>query len=165
MTVSAEQTVNAPVDKVVATFVDEAFNRHVAERGGATLVSQTVDGETSGAFTVTTVRSMGADKLPDIAKKFIKDGLTVTQVDSWEAPEQDGSRTVRTDIAVGGMPASGEGTQRLEAQGEKTKVSVDVALTVKIPLVGGKVAAAAEPYVGKALSLQSREADAWIASH
>ena len=27
------------------------------------------------------------------------------------------------------------------------------------------VASAAEPYVGKALSLQSREADAWIASH
>ena len=49
--------------------------------------------------------------------------------------------------------------------GETTDVAVDVTVKANIPLVGGKVASAAEPYVGKALSLQSREADAWIASH
>lgn len=165
MAVTAEQTVNAPVDKVIATFLDEDFNRHVAERGGAAFLSQDVDGDTSGAFTVTTVRSMGADKLPDMAKKFIKDGLTITQVDSWSAPEADGSRSIGTEITVGGMPAHGQGQQRLAAQGEQTQVSVDVTLTVKLPLVGGKLSGMAEPYVGKALSLQAREADAWIASH
>lgn len=165
MAVTAEQTVNAPVEKVTETFLDEAFNRHVAERGGATLNSFDVDGDTAGAFTVTSVRTMGADKLPEMAKKFIKDGLSITQVDSWAAPEADGSRNIRTEITVGGMPANGEGTQRLQAQGEKTAVSVNMSLNVKIPLVGGKLASTAEPYVGKALSLQAREADAWIASH
>lgn len=165
MAVSAEQTVNAPVEKVTETFVDEAFNRHVAERGGATLSSLVVDGDTAGAFTVTSVRTMGAEKLPDMAKKFIKDGLSITQVDSWDAPEADGSRNIRTQITVGGLPASGEGTQRLQAQGGQTAVAVNMSLTVKIPLVGNKLASTAEPYVGKALSLQAREADAWIASH
>lgn len=165
MAVSAEQTVNAPVEKVTETFVDEAFNRHVAERGGATLSSLVVDGDTAGAFTVTSVRTMGAEKLPDMAKKFIKDGLSITQVDSWDAPEADGSRNIRTQITVGGLPASGEGTQRLQAQGDQTAVAVNMSLTVKIPLVGSKLASTAEPYVGKALSLQAREADAWIASH
>ncbi|KAA9393149.1 DUF2505 domain-containing protein [Kocuria coralli] len=165
MAVSAEQTVNAPVQKVVETFLDESFNRHVSERGRTTFVSQTVEGDPSGAFTVTLVRSMGADRLPDMAKKFIKDGLTITQVDSWAAPQADGSRDVRTEITVGGMPASGQGTQLLKAEGEKTQVSVEMTLTTKIPLVGAKIAAAAEPYVGKALSLQAREANAWIASH
>ncbi|MDO5619072.1 DUF2505 domain-containing protein [Kocuria sp.] len=165
MAVSAEQTVNAPVEKVVQTFLDESFNRHVAERGGAKLTSFEVSGDTSGPFTVTSVRTMGADKLPDMAKKFIKDGLSITQVDSWDAPEADGSRNIRTKVTVGGMPANGEGTQRLQAKGEQTSVSVDLSLNVKIPLVGGKLAATAEPYVGKALSLQAREADTWIASH
>lgn len=165
MAVSAEQTVNAPVEKVTETFVDEAFNRHVTERGGATLSSLVVDGDTAGAFTVTSVRTMGAEKLPDMAKKFIKDGLSITQVDSWDAPEADGSRNIRTQITVGGLPASGEGTQRLQAQGCQTAVAVNMSLTVKIPLVGSKLASTAEPYVGKALSLQAREADAWIASH
>ncbi|ROZ63259.1 DUF2505 domain-containing protein [Kocuria soli] len=165
MAVSAQQTVNAPVDKVVATFLDESFNRHVAERGGATLASQTVDGDPSGPFTVTTVRKMGSEKLPDIAKKVIKDGLTITQVDSWDAPEADGSRSIRTEITVGGMPASGQGSQRLTASGDKTDVAVEMTLTTKIPILGAKISAAAEPYVGKALSLQAREANAWIASH
>ena len=61
MAVNASQTINAPVEKVIETFTDEAFNRHVAERGGATLVSQNVEGDTSGPFKVTIVRSMGAD--------------------------------------------------------------------------------------------------------
>jgi hypothetical protein len=63
------------------------------------------------------------------------------------------------------MPVSGSGTQTVTAKGETTDVAVDVTVKANIPLVGGKIASAAEPYVGKALSLQSREADAWIASH
>lgn len=165
MAVSAEQTVNAPTQKVVATFRDESFNRHVSEQGGAALESFTVDGDTAGAFTITSVRTMGAEKLPDIAKKVFKNGLTITQVDSWQAPEADGSRSIDTKVSVNGMPAQGEGTQRLQAAGEQTTVSVNLTLNVKIPLVGSKLAATAEPYVGKALALQAREADAWIASH
>ncbi len=165
MAVNASQTINAPVDKVIETFTDEAFNRHVAERGGATLVSQSVEGDTSGPFKVTIVRSMGAEKLPEMAQKFVKGGLTVTQVDTWSGPRENGSRDVQTEVSVGGMPVSGSGTQTLAAKGETTDVVVDVTVKANVPLVGGKLAAMAEPYVGKALSLQSREADAWIASH
>lgn len=165
MAVNARQTIKAPVEKVIETFTDEAFNRHVAERGGAALVSQEVQGDTSGPFTVTIVRSMGADKLPDMAKKFVKNGLTITQVDTWSGPRDNGSRDIQTEVSVGGMPVSGSGTQQLIASGDTTDVVVDVTVKANIPLVGGKLAAAAEPYVGKALSLQSREAGAWIASH
>lgn len=165
MTVSAEQTVNAPIAKVVETFLDTSFNSHVAERGGATLESLKVDGDPGGQFTVTTTRTMSADKLPDIAKKVVKSGLSITQVDSWEAPEADGSRNIHTQVSVSGIPANGEGKQRLQAKGDQTSVSVELVLNVKIPLIGSKLAATAEPYVGKALSLQAREADAWIASH
>lgn len=165
MAVNAQQTISAPVEKVIATFTDEAFNRHVAERGGASFVSQKIDGDTTGSFTVTIVRSMGADKLPEMAQKFVKNGLTITQVDTWSGPRENGSRDIQTEVSVGGLPVSGTGTQKVIAQGETTDVTVDVTVKANIPLVGGKLASAAEPYVGKALSLQSREANNWIASH
>lgn len=165
MAVNAQQTISAPVEKVIETFTDEAFNRHVAESGGASLVSQKIEGDTSGPFTVTIVRSMGAEKLPEMAQKFVKGGLTLTQVDTWSGPRENGSRDIQTEVSVGGLPVSGSGTQKVVAQGETTDVSVDVTVKANIPLVGGKLASAAEPYVGKALSVQSREASNWIASH
>lgn len=165
MAVNAQQTISAPVQKVIDTFTDEAFNRHVAQRGGATFVSQQIDGDTAGAFTVTTVRSMGADKLPEMAQKFVKNGLTITQVDTWSGPRENGSRDIQTEVSVGSLPVSGSGTQKLTPRGESTEVTVDITVKSSIPLVGAKLASAAEPFVGKALSLQSREANNWIASH
>ena len=104
MSVNASTTIKAPVDTVLKTFVDEAFVRHVTELGGAQFESFEVNGDTSTAFTATTVRSMGSDKLPDAVKKFVKNGVKFTQVDTYDAPAADGSRTVRTEIKASGLP-------------------------------------------------------------
>lgn len=71
MAVVASTTVPAPVDQVVETFADDAFDPHVVQKAGATLESFKVSGDTSGAFVVTTVRAMSADRLPDMAKRFV----------------------------------------------------------------------------------------------
>lgn len=162
MAVTATTTVPAPVERVVETFADEAFVRHVAQKAGATLESFELAGPTDGAFTVTTVRSMSAERLPDVAKKFVGASVRLTQTDAYGAPAADGSRTVRSDIAVASLPVSGSADQILRPLGEQTEVHVDCTVEAKIPIVGKKVAAAAEPYVSKALSLQSREAQAWL---
>ncbi len=165
MAVTASTTVPAPVEQVVATFADEAFVRHVAQKAGATLESFEVSGEITGAFTVTTVRAMSADRLPEVARKFVGSSVHLTQTDAYEAPASDGSRVVRSDIRVASLPVSGSADQTLRPQDGQTEVNVDCAVKANIPFVGKKVAEAAEPYVGKALSLQSREAEAWLASH
>ncbi len=164
MAVTASTTVPASVDQVVATFADEAFVRHVAEKAGATLESFQLSGETTGAFIVTTVRAMPADRLPEMAKKFVGSSVHLTQTDAYEAPAADGSRTVRSDITVASLPVSGSADQTLRPQGDQTEVHVDCTVEANIPFVGKQVAAAAEPYVSKALSLQSQEAEAWLAS-
>ena len=164
MAVTASTTVPAPVEQVVATFADEAFVRHVAEKAGATLESFEVSGATTGAFTVTTVRAMSSERLPEVARRFVGASVHLTQTDAYEAPAADGSRVVRSDITVASLPVSGSADQTLRAQGEQTEVHVDCTVEANIPFVGKKVAAAAEPYVSKALSLQSREAEAWLAS-
>lgn len=165
MAVTATTTVPAPVHRVVETFADEAFIKHVCDRAGAALESVEVTGDRAAAFTVTTVRAMAADRLPDAAKRFVGASVRLTQTDAYEAPAADGSRTVRSEIKVAALPVSGSATQTLSAQGDATRVDVDCVVEANIPFVGKKVAAAAEPYVGKALSLQAREAQAWLASH
>lgn len=164
MSVNASTTIKAPVDTVLKTFVDEAFVRHVSDKAGTQLESFEVNGDTSTAFTATTVRSMGADKLPDVVQKFVKGGVKLTQVDTYDAPVADGTRTVRSEIKAGGIPVGATAIQTIKPLGEEeTSVDVSGEVQASIPLVGKKIAAAAEPYIGKALTLQARAAEAWIA--
>lgn len=164
MSVNASTTIKAPVDAVLKTFVDEAFVRHVSDKAGTQLESFEVNGDTSTAFTATTVRSMGADKLPDVVQKFVKGGVKLTQVDTYDAPVADGTRTVRSEIKAGGIPVGATAIQTIKPLGEEeTSVDVSGEVQASIPLVGKKIAAAAEPYIGKALTLQARAAEAWIA--
>ena len=84
----------------------------------------------------------------------------------YDAPAADGSRTVRTEIKVAGLPVGATAHQTIKPLGEnETSVDVTGEVQANIPLVGKKIAAAAEPYIGKALTLQARQAEAWIAKN
>ena len=165
MPVNASTTIKAPLDTVLNTFVDEAFVRHVSDRTGTTLESFEVSGDTTTAFTVTTVRTMSADKLPDVVQKFVKGAIKLNQVDTYDAPAADGSRDARTEIKAHGLPVGANATQTLTSTNDETLVEVTGDVVANIPLVGKKIAAAAEPYIGKALTLQARAAESWIAKN
>lgn len=165
MPVNASTTIKAPLDTVLNTFVDEAFVRHVSDRAGTKLESFEVSGDTNTAFTVTTVRTMSADKLPDVVQKFVKGAIKLNQVDTYEAPAADGSRNARTEIKAHGLPVGADATQTLTSTNDETLVEVTGDVVANIPLVGKKIAAAAEPYIGKALTLQARAAESWIAKN
>ena len=165
MPVNASTTIKAPLDTVLNTFVDEAFVRHVSDRAGTKLESFEVSGDTNTAFTVTTVCTMSADKLPDVVQKFVKGAIKLNQVDTYDAPAADGSRNARTEIKAHGLPVGANATQTLTSTNDETLVEVTGDVVANIPLVGKKIAAAAEPYIGKALTLQARAAEAWIAKN
>lgn len=80
-----------------------------------------------------------AKKLPGVSN-----GVTVSQVDRVSAPAADGSRTVVSEVTVKGIPVTGNATQTLTPAGETTEVKVDGEVKCSIPLVGKKIAAAAE---------------------
>lgn len=163
MAIQESTTINAPIEKVLEAYTSEDFAKHVSAKAGVGFESFSVDGDTSGAFTVTTVRSVGGDKIPSFAQKFVKNGVTLTQKDLYKAPDADGSRTIDTTVSAGGVPVSANATQKLTAAGELTKVELTGEVKANIPLVGKKIAATAEPYMAKALSLQSREVETWLA--
>ena len=165
MALSASTSLPHSVESVTAVFVNEDFLRHTSELVGGTLESFTVDGDPAGAFNTTTVRTIPTTRMPDLARKFVGESLKVTQLESWGAPEADGSRQSNISLKVAGAPLDVNAVQRLVADGGSTRIELEGTVTSSVPLLGGKIADAAEPMVGKALNIQSTQAQAWLESH
>ncbi|GAB4099096.1 DUF2505 domain-containing protein [Sinomonas halotolerans] len=163
MALEASTTLSHPVARVAAVLTDEAFQRHVSELVGGRLESFSIEGDPAGAFTATVVRQVPTQRLPEIARKVVGEHLNVTQTEVWSAPEADGSRQADITVKVAGAPVDVAAVQRLVAEGGSTRVELTGSVTSSVPLLGGKIASAAEPMVGKALNLQASEADAWLA--
>jgi hypothetical protein len=165
MPLSASTTVPHSVDRVAAVFVNEDFLRHTSELVGGTLESFAVDGDPAGAFSTTTVRTVPTTRFPDIARKFVGESLKVTQLETWDAPAPDGSRLSNISLKIAGAPLDVSAVQRLVSDGGSTRIELEGTVTSPVPFLGGKIAEAAEPMVGKALNIQSQQAQAWLESH
>lgn len=163
MSVQESTVVNASVEQIATAYASESFAKFVCDEVGVAFESFSLDGDIAGEFTATTVRTIPADRVPDIARKFVSNGVNMTQTDRVSAPASDGSRTVNTEVKVNGMPVNAQATQSLVAQGEQTRVDVNGEVTCSIPLVGKKIAAAAEPQVGRVLKVLGTSAEKWIA--
>lgn len=116
----------------------------------------------AAAFTLTTVRSLPTDRAPEIARKFVGQTVEVTQVESWSAPAADGSRDATLKVTVGSLPVSVAGSESLRASAEGSALGLEATVSSSIPFVGGKIAAAAEPFISKALALQATSVSSWI---
>ena len=165
MALSATTTLPHSVPNVAAVLVNEDFQRHVSQLVGGSLESFTVDGDVAGSFSATSVRTLPTTRLPEFARKFVGEHLKVTQVENWEAPAADGSRQSNISLKVAGAPLDVNAVQRLVADGGSTRIELEGTVTSSVPFLGGKIADAAEPMVGKALNIQSTQAQAWLESH
>lgn len=165
MALSASTTLPYSVEQVAAVFSNEDFQRHTSELVGGTLESFTVDGDIAGAFTATSVRTLPTNRLPEVARKFVGESLTVTQLETWEPPAADGSRRSTISLKIAGAPVAVTAVQRLVADNGHTRVELEGNVSSSVPFLGRKIAEAAEPMVAKALNLQSQQAQAWLESH
>jgi hypothetical protein len=163
MALSASTTLPYSIAQVTDTFTSEEFLRHISELVGGNLVSVELDGSVDGAFNLTVVRKLPTTRLPEIARKVVGESLTVTQTENWQAPAADGTRTADVQVKVAGAPVDAKAVQKLVAEGTSTRVDLTGEVTSGIPFLGGKIAAAAEPVLAKALNLQATQAEAWIA--
>ncbi|MDY3049942.1 MAG: DUF2505 domain-containing protein [Rothia sp. (in: high G+C Gram-positive bacteria)] len=167
MAVQSTTTIQAPIDQVIRAFADENFARFASEKVRVTFESFQLEGDPAGAFTATTVRAVPADRIPDMAKKIpgVSNGISMTQVDQVSAPAADGSRTINSEVSVKGVPVTGSARQTLTADGESTQIQVEGQVNCSIPLIGKKIAAAAEPQIGRVFSALSSGAEEFIAQN
>ena len=150
MAVQESNDVNVSVEQIAAAYASEDFARFVCNEVGVNFVSFNLDGDAAGEYSITTERTIPADRVPDIAKK--------------SAPAADGTRTVNTEVKVSGMPVSAQATQTLTPVSDsQARVDVNGEVSCSIPLVGKKIAAAAEPQVGRVLKVLGTSAEKWTA--
>ncbi|MGD6978338.1 MULTISPECIES: DUF2505 domain-containing protein [Citricoccus] len=159
-------TITHPPADVFEALVGEEFNRTVTEGLGGELSAFERQGELSGPVSVTMLRTVPVHRLPEtvqkFAGKFLGDKLSVEQQENWSAPAADGSRTGQLLLSVTAVKVTATAEQRLVPTETGTDVQVDGYVECRIPLVGGKLAEAAEPRVGKVLARQSREVTDWL---
>lgn len=159
------ETLTLPMapEQAARMYADPQYASLRAQSLDAQAAPSVVQGDPAGAFTVTTELKMPTDRVPDIARRIVGSSVTIRETQEWQAPEADGSRrgTIRFDVA--GTPATMTGDTKLAAAGEGSTLTVDGELTVKVPLVGGKIEQAAMPYVAKVLRREETSAQTYAA--
>jgi hypothetical protein len=167
---------DADPETVFTMLADPAFLVRTCEATGA--LSHEVDvsavpgagGSGSGVTVLTTVRVLPTDRVPDLVRSLVGQQLTVRRVDTWQTAAADGSRRGRIEVAIVGTPVSLTGTLHLApvgagpgGTGGGTVETVDGELTASVPLLGGRIAKAAEPAVRAAIEVEQRIGATWPA--
>ena len=122
-------TYDATAEEVAAMLDDQQFRERVLERQKVLRGSVSIEGD---HVTVEQVRS--ADDIPSFAQKFVGDEILIVQTEDWTSPT-----TADVRLTIPGKPGEAVGTLELVESGGATTESIDLDLTVKIPLVGGKI--------------------------
>lgn len=146
-------TYDAPAEAVAAMLDDPAFREAVLERQKVARGSVAVDGD---HVRIEQVRS-GAD-LPSYARAFAGDEIVIVQEETWTSP-------TAADIAlqISGKPGEAAGTLVLTESGGTTTERIDLEISVRIPLVGGKVEGLVADMVGHALDREHEVGVEWLA--
>jgi hypothetical protein len=123
----------------VLTDFDRARDKYEAlGHSDVELVSREEDDE--GGITLVTRRVVPLE-LPGFAKKVLSPRQSVTQTDTWSAPDADGVRNGTFAAVAKGTPVQVHGTMLLSPSSARRCTNViDVTVECKIPLFGGKIA-------------------------
>jgi hypothetical protein len=153
----------AAPDEVIDVFADEAAVVARYEGMGHREVEVTSVERGEGTLTVVSRRVVDVD-LPGFARKVLQPTNTMTQTDQWSQGPDGWTGSFAVDVA--GAPVEMGGTMNLVAADGGSDYEVTITMSVKVPLVGGRIA----DWVGKneaATTLRAEFAatDAWLADH
>lgn len=146
-------TYDAPADAVAAMLDDVAFREAVLERQRVTRGSVDIDGDVAR---IEQVRS--AADIPAFARKFVGDEIVIVQTETWTS-----AHGADVQLAIPGKPGEAVGTLALVEDGGTTTETVQLAVSVKIPLVGGRIEALIADMVGHALDAEHQVGVEWLA--
>ena len=73
-------------------------------------------------------------------------------------------RSADVEVAIPGKPGEMAGTATLVESGGRTTERVDLEVTVRLPLVGGKIEGLVADMLGKALDTEHRTGVEWLAA-
>lgn len=143
---------DASAQAVAAMLDDPAFREAVLERQQVLRGSVDIDGDVAR---IEQVRSGG--DIPAFARRLVGDEIVIVQTETWDSPT---SATV--ELAIPGKPGEAVGTLRLSESGGTTTATVDLAVNVRIPLVGGRVETLIADMLERALEKEHEVGVEWL---
>jgi len=146
--INLEHKFNKSVAKVWAMYTDRAFFEKKYAATGCTNIEVLKHDTNDKGFSITVRYDAKSDApMPDFAKKFMAERITVTQTDSWDAATKTGK--IVTEIK--GAPVKVTAEMKLEAAGKGAVNKMLWTLSSGIPLVGGKL----ESILGEDVKIKS----------
>ncbi|WP_183098775.1 DUF2505 domain-containing protein [Nocardioides pelophilus] len=153
-----ELTYDAPLAAVAAMLADPAFREEVCVYQRATKHSVSIEGVQGDPMKVRIEYSQPTDRVPGFAKKFVGAETDIVQSETWGSPERGDIH-----VTIPGKPGDLTGTAVLTEKDGVTTETVTFDITVKIPLVGGKIEALIGKIFGSAMRAENRAGQAWLA--
>ena len=136
---------DATPEEVFAIVTDATFREQACEKTKA--LSYDVQVSESGGDTIVRVRrEMASDDVPDIARKFVGQTLTVVQTETWHPAAADGSRKADVVGEISNTPVTLKGSASITG-GSPTVQAIELDIKVAVPLIGRKI----EPFVVDAI--------------
>ena len=155
------QSVSYPgtVEEVVAMYLTPDYQQR---RFGSFVVegseSVAVEGER-----ITFSGTARPEQLPAAASRFVKGALHVSFTEEWTRDEA-GARS-RTRVTVDGAPVSVEATSALTPTESGCTREVSGNLSVRIPLLGGRIEKEAVAHLGRVVEREQALAANWLEEH
>jgi hypothetical protein len=153
-----ELTYEAPLADVTAMLADPAFREEVCVHQRATKHAVTIDGVQGDPMKVRIEYSQPTDRVPGFARKFVGAETDIVQSETWSSPERGDIH-----VTIPGKPGELTGTAVLAEKDGVTTETVTLDITVKIPLVAGKIEALIGKIFGSAMRAENRVGQTWLA--
>ena len=151
-------TYDAPLEDVAAMLTDATFRERVLERMKVLRGTATVEPGAAGTV-VTLDQVQSSSSLPSFATKLVGDEIRIRQVEAWRTPDR-----ADVDVTIPGRPGEMHGTATLTESGGRTTERVDLEITVRLPLVGGKIEGLVADMLLKALDKEHETGVEWLAT-
>ena len=152
-------TYDAPAAEVFAMLTDPAWREKVATAQGVVSAAVTVTPEgpdgTGSRVVIDQVQNTAG--LPAIAKKITGETTRAVVTEVWTTPT-----TGTIEIVAPGKPTKATGTVSLESDGTTTRHVTDLEVTVKVPIVGGKLENLMADNIRKGLEIEEAVGVAWL---
>lgn len=143
-TVTFDITYDAPLPTVTAMLADQSFREQVCAAQHAISRTVSISGIPGTVDIAYTQETAG---VPSFAKKFVGNTISIKQHETWSTPN-----AATLDIDAGVPIAVVKGSVALDARGSQTLQTFTLQVTVKVPLVGGKLEALIADMLRKALT-------------
>ncbi len=147
----------APAADVAAMLTDRSFREAVCRAVTATDYTVTIDGDVD-AKEVVIDQWLPTEGVPSFAKKIVGETTNIVQTEKWTSATEG-----TMHVTIPGKPGQMVGGAVLVEKDGVTTETVTLDITVKIPLVSGKIEALIAKLLGSALRAEGRTGRKYLA--